>query len=247
MAEYQLALGQIAGAKPTRVGPATTLTELELPGGKAWRSAGDAKKLASASGLDPDLYACARCVQSEEGSSAAEYLLAVAECVRNEARERGAGPLKLLTSPTDTYRATAGLFGEQHGRWAATSRDPTEKSVAAARAALIGGTRMIGDARKFYSPKVQDTGRQGARALTSDAVGIIERWSADGWEWIGHIPGVDAYRLMLLRFAGRGKAKTREAIAAIEQGRRGGGAFPGADSAVARLGVPAWMMGAILV
>ena len=57
---------------------------------------------------------------------------------------------------------------------------------------------------RFFNAKVQDGGLQAGKELRFDAIGIVERWGAEGWQWVGadapvHLLGVDPYVLMPMR------------------------------------------------
>lgn len=209
------ALDVIRRASLARVGPATSTESL---GG--WRRVrGRPADLAAAAGLSPETYALARLVASEAGGRAAPAeQMAIAEVGRNEADRRGISILRLLTRDESPDRN--GYFGQQSGRWAATTRDPNGRAVAAARIALEGSTELAQGAGKFFHPRTQDAGLQGGRRLRRNAAEVIGSWGSEGWQWIGPLPGVASYRFMALRLVG-GIAQTGPALEAITAGRAG--------------------------
>lgn len=235
---YQGALDTIAAASGNLVGRDTSTTKLTA-GEKSWRGVDvPPADLHAAAGLDADIYALARCVASEVGQKATPvYQLAIAESVVREARvwKGGSSVFTMLTGRTRADAAwTAGKYGEQRGRWASTSNDPSGKNVAAARAAL-GGTTLTPPASKgarFFDAKVMDGGRQGDHQLRLDATGLVAEWGEEGWQWIGPLPGVDTYLLAVMHKVAKGSANNAKLVEAIERGRKGErmvGASDGAD------------------
>lgn len=211
-------LAAIESAARTRLGPKTSIVVVDLGGGKEYkRASGLPEDMARAAATDLETYSLARVTASEYGSGPPLAVLAIAEAIRNYARGKGKSIFSVLTA--DSREAVRGVFGEQHGRYASTLRDPTLYTAAAARAAL-GGTSLAQGAVKFFDPRVQDGGYQSDRKLTYDAVGIVRRWAGDGYVWVGPIEGINEYNLMLMRPA-TGTVDTAPAIAAIERGRRG--------------------------
>ena len=204
--------------------------------------------LHKAAGLDRNTYAVARCIASEVGSSRHAYaLLSVAEAIRNSAKAKGVEPYQLLVCQTAAaYSFTQFVYGEQHGRWASTSRDPTKRTVAVARMALTQSTTATNDGRRWFSPKTQDAGKQGSRKLSYDAVGIAQKWGAEGDEWIGPLPGVASYEHAVFRKASH-PVDNRRLVEIIKLGRaQGAVATVGKDSPdedtalVAERGLPWW-------
>jgi hypothetical protein len=188
--------------------------------------------LARSAGVTLDVYALARLTRSENATDGPAYALAVCEAGRNEAARRArlsstpretrspAGNLLFRTS--GTFDRTRGHFGRQRGRWAATLLDPRVKDVVAAQECLKGTTLAKG-ATKFFSPKAQDGGTQGGIALRRDAMGVIQEWGSDGNVWVGDLPGIDPYKLMLFTNVGR-PANSREMSLmrnVVERGRGG--------------------------
>jgi len=185
-------LKQIAGRATARIGPKTTLVDDSY-------IATEPSALASAAGLDLELYSLARLVASEEGHAEPVYQLAVAEAVRNEAAKRGTSITAMLTYHTQG-KPRAGHYGRQVGRLAATTLDPTAQNVAAARAAL-SGTNMVLGAHRFFAPRVHDAGTQAGKKIRSFESVLADWTKKDRLQWIGQIPGIDPYKLALLKKA----------------------------------------------
>lgn len=238
------AVAQIGATPTTRVGPAT-VTAVRKRGELSWSAVTTGPvELHKASGLERELYALARSVASEAPPGGAAQL-SVAECLRWEAKRRGKDCYQLLTFGTSSaYAWTAGQYGEQKGRHASTSRDPTARSLAAARASA--SSNLTGGAGRWFAPRVQDRGRQGTATL-KDAATIARSWGAQGWRWIGPLPGVDSYAHAVLRQGD--KTENAELVALIELGRAGkptiGSSSPDlATAAVAAHGAPWWLLAA---
>ena len=247
------AIAAINAASRERIGPATKRTEMvhDADGARLeWTGVTTSPvELHKLSGLDRNTYAVARCVASEVGAQRpGEYLLGVAEGVRNEAKRRGVEPYALLTFGTRSeYAWTRGMYGQQHGRWAATSQDPHLRAVVAARFALQNATNLCRDTIRWCSPDVMDGGTQGGRPLRYNAVTLAEKWGAEGKVWIGAVPNVATYKQAWFK---EGPATDNaELIRIIEIGRKGGSTV-GTDSPdertrqVAAAGAPWWLIAA---
>lgn len=117
----------------------------------------DPEGLAFASGYPLDVYAMASCMQSEERTPKGH--LAVGLAIWNAAQKnRSHIPNLLLFS---TNRDGNGRFGEQAGRYAATSHPPTAKTLQLAEAIILGRVEDITDgAIQWDAPKAQDRNHQ---------------------------------------------------------------------------------------
>ena len=209
-----------------------------------------------------DVYAVARCIASEVGTGHhAMYMVTVAEAIRNEAAiwdtpqknpnhpggEARKSPYFLLTGKTTAAFAwTRGWYGRQHGRWAATTSDPTAKTRAAARLALIYGSQLSNGARRWFDPKVQDGGEQAGKPLQYDAMGIASKWGGEGWEWVGALPNIEAYTHSLMRYVGHpvdnADLKRIIALGRANKPTMGPDSPDDATRAVAKTGVPWWFL-----
>lgn len=255
-------LDRISSADLGRRGARSVIVE-RRQAGLTWEgTTRSARELELSAGLDENTYALARMVSSEVNlaTKPPEYGLAVAECARNESRSWRDGSrtlaymLKYRT--TRAYTWTDGYYGIQKGRWASTKQDPTERDVAVAQV-VIGGSRFLpAGARRFFDPRVQDGGRQGSTKLRKDAVDVIHQWGSEGWRWIGPLPNVDSYRLMVLEQERRRPLQEHEmapALAVIRRGRSGESTIPSIDSPtddermVAQTGLPLWVAGVVAV
>lgn len=182
-----------------------------------------------AANLHPDEGAGARLVESETGDLLArgyvQYGVAVGLATWNEAIRRSGSVFTLVTK--DARSVHAGYFGKQSGRWASSIQDPTTRALEAFRLA----TDLHGDAldftagaRRWDDGYTQDRLWAAAR-VKHDAMGIVRKWAAEGWQWVGPIyePDgktvlIDPYRLMLFSFVGR-RADVWRGEQAIKDGR----------------------------
>lgn len=221
-------LAAIAAAPVTAVG--TILTAVSRTrGATTWLGldAAQSATLYQSTDADRDLYSVARCVSSEAPAAPAA-VLATAEAIWSEAGAAKLSAWALLTGRTAaSYAWTQGAYGEGHGRFASTRRTPTARSLLAARMAREGSTIARG-ARRWFAPRINDSGHQGSRTL-KDAITIAQTWAADGWQWVGPVEGVDSYVTCFLAKVPR--ADPTAMIAMIKAGRAGAvqvGPTPGA-------------------
>lgn len=189
---------------------------------------------AAAAGLAPDEAAGARMIQSEAGDLLARgyvaYAVAVGLACMNEAYRRATSSepgavFRLVTG--DARSQHVGYFGRQGGRWCASLSDPSARALEAWRvaSALHGdGLDFTTGARRWDDGWTQDRLWKAGK-VNHDALGIVRKWAADGWEWVGPIydtdgktPLIDPYRLMLFRFIGR-KADVWRGEQAVKDGR----------------------------
>lgn len=203
MADLRQAIESINAASTTKIGPRTVLS------GPAGNEIVEVSPLvlAEAAKLDPEIYALGRAIQSEEGNADGATLLAVAEAIRNRARylaSKGKDGSILSLVTYDPDKTQSGKFGRQAGgRYVATSQDPTERSIQAARVALDQGTNIAGGAMRFFAPHTQDKGLQAGKELKHDAIDLVKKWGADGYRWVRGAPlyqmfQVNPYHFMLL-------------------------------------------------
>lgn len=224
-------LARVRGAGRTRLQPRTQVVKVDgyerasLPG-RVW---------CAEARLSLDDGAGARLVHSEVGDLLArgysQYALAVGLATINEAVYRygraADAVFRLVTG--DTRAQHRGWFGRQGGRWAASLQDPTMRALAAWRIAreLYDTTRdFTRGARRWDDGYTQDRLAAAGR-VRYDALGIVRKWCAEGWSWIGPVfeydaqtPLIDPYRLLLFRFVGRGHADLWLAEQAVKDGRK---------------------------
>jgi hypothetical protein len=163
--------------------------------------------LAQSAGATLEEYSLARCVASEgwggDLGGRTEAAVVIAQCVANCARRSkpfSKQPIadKLLWSK---FPAARGLFGEQRGRYAATTRDATHWHLMVARAVLAGRVPDLArGGTSFLDPHVwRVSGMQSGRKL-EPLDSVLQRWTgAYGLEWVGPIEGIDSRYLLVFR------------------------------------------------
>lgn len=224
-------LDRIRAAPKTYISPRTNTKRRIVDGYERVEPRGDI--WCRQAGLNLDEGALARMVASEAGRMPPQYMLAVIEATLNEARAKNISAFQRITMQGIKLRGgamakSAGYFGRQSGRWCASIQDPTFQHLEAVRVALSASARLVTrDGRRWVDGKVMDGGLQAEKKLKYNAVTIVEKWGAEGWEWIGPVyePDgqtllIDPYRLMVFRFVGRGKANIRLGVEAMREGRR---------------------------
>lgn len=188
-----------------------------------------------------------RLIASEFGSGSPAEMCCIVDAELNRAKSRG-------QTLTQHLVGGSGLYGPQGegGREAATPLAGNLRHLTAARAAMRDARGISRGARRFYDPKTQDIqwGRYRRGEITKvhscNALGILSRWSFDlsgcrddglpppgatpgknPEEWVGPIPGVDAYRLMLFRAASIGPQHLAQfnAAAAVIASKKGAATF----------------------
>jgi hypothetical protein len=243
MSAWSVHLGAIDAASTAKVGPATSKLTIKQGELSYLRVKEQTPWLHAQSKLDRNMYSTARCVASEVGVKAPSMaLLSVAECIRNEAKERGVEPYALLAAGTSAaYAWTKGMYGEQHGRWASTGADPHGRSVAAAMAGLIGGSNVTNNGRRWVDCALLDKGTQNGRTVRP-AHEVCLKWGAEGWQWIGPLPNVDPYQHAVMRFVGKNNVNTQAMLTMIDAGRANE-TQPGQDE-TDKKGVPWWLWAA---
>jgi hypothetical protein len=219
-----MAKAKLAGGK--RFGPATTHKVVF----EHDRAELDGLTLIGQSGSSSDAYTLARIVASECGTLPTTYAWAICEAALAEADAAGKSVFAKVTTPGAAYpTANKGYYGEQRTRWCSTYRDPLEWHHEVALAVLRHRSlKLVHGARRWISCKVQDGGVQNGKPLGHDAKGIVEKWGAEGWEWIGPVfdqttGGVellDPYLQCMFKLVGKGKARTDHALAMVDERRR---------------------------
>jgi hypothetical protein len=139
-----------------------------------------------------DTYSMARHVSSEVGSGTPEEKMLVAVGARLQAQRRRKSPYDLLActnardvclyGPINVVTKDASgrtQYGAPWKRWAATSRDPSPQDILVAELAQTGR----------YDREMRYADDQAAAAIISEKK-IRER-AAEGWYWVGPIPGVN--------------------------------------------------------
>jgi hypothetical protein len=245
---YQTHLEAIRASTNVLVGPKTSTTTLRLGEPTEYVAVAESPvDIHRRAGIDRNTYALARCIRSEEGSRPAEYLLAVAEMVRNKAKRKGREIYQhLVFSTSPAYHFTHGRYGEQRGRSASTRQDPQQRHLAAAQAALLGASDFLpSNATTWFGPKLQDSGKQGTHSLNYDAVEIARKWGDDKLHWIGPLPGIDSYKFVVFK---QESTKTdNQALVDMILAARGGVNMlspeaPEPHASVNKTGVPFWLL-----
>jgi LAS superfamily LD-carboxypeptidase LdcB len=182
--------------------------------------------------LTLDQGALARMVASEVSTKPPQYMLAVVEATLNQVRAAGISAFEQITMEGLTVRGkkpkSAGYFGRQTGRWCGSIQDPTLQHLEAVRVALAAPQPLVArDGRRWVDGSVMDKGQQAGKKLRNNAVTIVQKWGAEGWEWIGPVYEsdgrtllLDPYLLMIFRKVERGKADIRQGVEAMIRGRR---------------------------
>lgn len=152
--------------------------------------------LARAANLDLQTYTLARIIGSEFDSGRPIEKIAIGHVVKNVARQRG-WTISQMATFTTKY-GDQGLFGSQeHGRFASTARDPTDRDVAVAQVVLRGGD-PTGGADKFFDPETQDILHARRPDAYVSAAEIFRTWTAEGRK-VFTMLGVRANKLALFR------------------------------------------------
>jgi hypothetical protein len=189
-----------------------------------------------------DELAGARACASEHGNGSLVELACIVDVVASRAAKEGRSLFEVLTRGQGFGR------GGGNARPASTRMDPEFRHLWAARAVLVGMARGIAlGARAFYDPQAMDrlhadwTAGKTKIATSCDAMGLLELWSfdrprlgkagcpfdatkvgTDTHAWVGPIPGVDPWRLLLMKPAKAGAEHLGAYVAArkeIEKGR----------------------------
>jgi hypothetical protein len=203
--------------------------------------------------LTLDEYTMARVINSEHGSGSAVELVAIGDADANKAAATGKSIFQHATNG-------AGYGAQGASRPVSSARAPGPRHVVAAVAVLRGPARGIArGARRYFDPREMNRGHLAYKSGTSDkvlscsALGLLEAWTfarpqcgrnrccANGLpvagpngsgqeEWVGPIPGIEPYELMLMRPAtAQQSALYAEARRVIETrgGYHGAVAIPG--------------------
>lgn len=179
----------------------------------------EARKVTGDPSLSLDEYTLARMVYSEHASGSPVELCCLADAAANKAAAEGRS--------IHLYATGGAGFGAQGGaRQVSTARAPTPRHIKAALAVLRNrwwflpppARGIAKGARRFFDPRAQLklSQDQGTGKFAPPLV-VLRRWTYDlAWvnraelelgtrrgsnqeEWVGPIPGVDPYELMLMR------------------------------------------------
>lgn len=150
--------------------------------------------------LSQDAYSLARHMSSEVGNAKPEEMVTVGEGAVNRGKLKGESATGLLTTATG---AGAGLYGEIQGggtgRWAATSRDPSVRS-------LLLGDLIASGQTNFSGSDDQDgleyNGVMLSPAYFPDPAGKVKSAAAAGNFWVGPLAGVDHWHTFAWKYYG---------------------------------------------
>jgi hypothetical protein len=193
-----------------------------------------AATLIGQSGLGMDVRVLAGVMASEAGSLPTTYRYAIGETVLNECRAKGYTTLRRVTGDGKKQ----GHFGEQSGRWCASSRNPTRADVAIAQAVVATyNLNVTRGARRWVSLKVMDGGYQRGKPLAYNALSLLKKWGDEGWQWVGPIVDdrgvelIDPWLQCHLALVGKGKVDHDRHERLVAYGRSKGSALAVSDEA----------------
>lgn len=174
--------------------------------------------LAAQAGKPRATYAMGRVIRSEGyggnpvGRAAAA--VAIGQAIANGAALKGKSIEDALTA--SNYFAASGFYGEQAGRYAATTLDPTRWTCQVAQQVLDESVPDLArGAHKFLDMHVFAAGEQAGRQLNPIA-SVLKSWMLGSEElvWMGPIPTVETFHLAML---GQGDATQAERQAQLDQ------------------------------
>jgi hypothetical protein len=165
-----------------------------------------AREWARGAHLDPDEAAAATMLASEaswdEVARWPQYGRQIVRAARREAISRGVSLCQLIAAE-GTRAPGAGRFGPQSGRYCASSQRALHAHLAMVREVLAEPAEPLEQARRgarwWVHLKTQDGGKQGGKPLRFNAEGIVRRRWLQRLVWVGPLPDVAPYVLMLFR------------------------------------------------
>lgn len=176
------------GAIPCRPEAMRADAEAKLRALGAWPSS---KKLTL------NTYALARNINSEFGSGTPEERVAVAFSSVNRAKRDH------MSVAEHVVHKQNHLFGRQQGstRPVSTAQDPTAADVLLAELILRGEISDITHGATHYFDRVAQDAAEAKGSASLNGVGVYRSWSSGGDQltWVGHIPNVRPWRLLLMR------------------------------------------------
>jgi hypothetical protein len=158
----------------------------------------DAEKQTSRLGLmsrlPMDVYALARNIQSEFGSGTPEERVAIAYSTINRAKRDGD------SVAAHVMHHTSRTFGRQTGsiRPVSTAQDPTAGDILLANMILSGEIQDFTHGATHYFDRVA---QDASSRSTKSGLEVYDSWSSGGDKltWVGHLPNVRPWRLLLLK------------------------------------------------
>jgi len=173
-------------------------------------------ELAKAAGTDLETYSLARVIASE-GYSGDDYALAmvgIGNVIKNEARRRNGDDSLAITRLLvySQFPVAKDHYGEQSGRYAATTRDPMKWHVLFAKALMDKDLPDITKgATQFLDPWGPASTQKKKRL--EEFPDVMERWHKKS-AWIGELPGLDTLSLAFFR-PEPDEAKRNSALASL--------------------------------
>lgn len=147
-------------------------------------------------------YTVARYITSEVGSGSVEERVAVAEAVVNRAKLSGTDVNGMLLYRQPAGHPNRGYYGPIHGpegvstapygRWAATSKDPTNVNI------LLADLVLSGQSGNFADGADDQNGME----YFDNPAANVRKEAGQGDYWVGPLPGVDHWRTFLYRHYG---------------------------------------------
>lgn len=173
-------------------------------------------ELAKAASVDMETYSLARVIASE-GYSGDDYALAmvgIGSVIKNEARRRFKDDPNAITRLLiySQFPAAKDHYGEQSGRYAATTRDPMKWHVLFAKALLDKDLPDITKGATQFLDPWGPGGTQKNKRLEPFPE-VMKRWHSKS-AWIGEIPGLDTLSLAFFR-PEPDEAKRESALASL--------------------------------
>jgi hypothetical protein len=168
----------------------------------------DPSEFAAEAGVDVETYSLARSIRSEgyggAASGKAYAAVAIGQALVNLAASGRRSITAMLTNSTAKLAGTDltpadNYYGNQLGRRAATTSDPTQWHIDVATAVLAKTVPdFVNGATQFIDPRTHESGKQGDSNLKSPEK-ILNKRITEGNVWIGNIPMISTWHLMFFR------------------------------------------------
>lgn len=191
--------------------------QLPLAGGKSLLVVSESPaSLAAQAKATEDEYSLARLLKSEGYSGPlsqkARALVAIGQSVINKAKSVKKSVTELLTH--SEIPAANGLYGEQSGRYAATSQDPRPYHLKLAKALLHGEIPDIVHGGMYFLDPWEPWAEQRGKKL-EDFATVLKRWH-DEYHYVRiPIPGLTEDALMVFKPEGDAMKRAASLVASI--------------------------------
>jgi len=159
-------------------------------------------ELAAKAGVSQDVYSLARMMKSEgfKGpiEDKARTLIAKGQAARRAALARFPDEENPITRKltASVFRVANGHYGEQSGRYAATSNDPRPWHIEAAKAIIADELPDVAPGTVSFLDAWQSGGTQRGKELPDFIDVMVKRHRKDKLAWFGLIPGIPASFIM---------------------------------------------------